>query len=181
MGVVGRPVCVFPPILPNLLSSYASYPCFSPYKTTLRTRSKGGNNVGKVVKGLVLFVCLVTFAVAPATAQVNTELSGTIEFMVWGNVRSNEIDQMVIDAFQAKYPNIKVELRNPGGNHKEQLLTSIAGGLAPDIAIVDFYDLPELIEAGLIFDVTAWAERDGIYDEIRAELHPAALGEMEYK
>lgn len=137
--------------------------------------------MGKAAKGLILFVCLVTFAVAPATAQVNTELSGTIEFMVWGNARSNEIDQMVIDAFQAKYPNIKVELRNPGGNHKEQLLTSIAGGLAPDIAIVDFYDLPELIEAGLIFDVTAWAERDGIYDEIRAELHPAVLGEMEYK
>jgi hypothetical protein len=38
--------------------------------------------VGKAAKGLILFVCLVTFAVAPATAQVNTELSGTIEFMV---------------------------------------------------------------------------------------------------
>ncbi len=36
-----------------------------------------------------------------------------------------------------------MELRNPGGNHKEQLLTLIASGLAPDIAIVDFYDLPK--------------------------------------
>src|SRR5690606_12687428 len=47
--------------------------------------------------------------------------------------------------------------------------------------IVDFYDFAAMAEADLVFDVTAWAERDGIYDEVRSVLHPAALAEMEYK
>ena len=133
------------------------------------------------IRVFLLLASALALGIAPAFAQINTELSGTIEFMVWGNAASNDIEQKVIDAFQAKYPNVKVELRNPGGNHQEQLLTSIAAGIPPDIAIVDFYDLAAMIEAGLVFDITAWAERDGVYDMIRSELHPAAIGEMEYK
>ena len=133
------------------------------------------------IKLIALLLSLLALGLSPASAQVNTSLSGTIEFMVWGNASSNNIEQMVIDAFQAKYPNVKVELRNPGGNHQEQLLTSIAAGIPPDIAIVDFYDFPAMVEAGLVFDVTGWAERDGVYDELRQQVHPAAIGEMEYK
>src|SRR5690606_21826147 len=33
---------------------------------------------------------------------------------------------------------------------------------------------------GLAQEITAWAERDGMLDHIRSELHPAALREMEY-
>lgn len=115
-----------------------------------------------------------------AAAESDSELSGTIEYMVWGSASSDAIEQMVIDAFQARHPGVTVELRSPGGNYMEQLLTSIAAGVPPDIAIVDFYDLPEMIEAGLAEDITAWAERDGIMEELRSELHPAALREMEY-
>lgn len=134
----------------------------------------------RVVRVAFIAFALMSLALTPALAQ-NAGLSGKITYMVWGNQASNDIEQRVIDAFLAHYPNVEVELLNPGGNHQEQLLTMIAAGTPPDIVIVDFYDFAAMAEADLVFDVTAWAERDGIYDEVRSVLHPAALAEMEYK
>jgi len=125
-----------------------------------------------------MLVLVVAIAGAANAMTMNTGVSGTVEYMVWGDAASDAIEQMVIDAFEAKYPNVDVVLRKPAGNYFEQLLTSIAAGTPPDIAIVDFYDLPNLIQAGLGQDVTAWAERDMVIAELESQLHPAAIDEM---
>ena len=129
-------------------------------------------------KTACVLVLVVALAGAAGAATLDTNVSGTIEYMVWGDANSDRIEQMVIDAFKAKYPNVDVVLRKPAGNYFDELLTSIAAGTPPDIAIVDFYDLPNLIHAGLGVDVTAWAERDGEWAELHDQLHPAAIGEM---
>ncbi len=127
---------------------------------------------------VLMLVLVVAIAGAANAMTMNTGVSGTVEYMVWGDAASDAIEQMVIDAFEAKYPNVDVVLRKPAGNYFEQLLTSIAAGTPPDIAIVDFYDLPNLIQAGLGQDVTAWAERDMVIAELESQLHPAAIDEM---
>lgn len=131
-----------------------------------------------------LAVALLVAALFSASALgmvQNTQISGEVEFAVWGNAASDDIHRQVIAAFEAIYPNIKVNLRNIAGNYQEQLLTTIAADVAPDIAIVDFYDAASFIEAGLAVDVTEWAERDGVVSALEAAYHPAALGELYYK
>lgn len=125
----------------------------------------------------VLLASLALSGLVGAT-DVNEELSGTIEFMVWGGADSDRIERRVIEAFEARYPNVKVELRNPSGAYFDQFLTSIIADTPPDIAILDYYDFPSAVLQGLVTDLTEWAERDGIIDELHREMHPAAIGEM---
>lgn len=135
----------------------------------------------RFVSALTVFVLAMALFSAAAFAQVmNTQIRGEIDFGVWGNASSDDIHRQVIAAFEARYPNIKVNLRNIAGNYQEQLLTSIVADVAPDIAIVDFYNLASFIEAELAVDVTAWAERDGVLSMLETEIHPAAVGELYY-
>jgi len=128
---------------------------------------------------VALAICAIAaFSGLAGAVTMNTGVQGTIEYMVWGDANSDRIERMVIDAFKAKYPGVEVVLRNTAGNYIDQLLTSIAAGTPPDIAIVDFYDLPNLIHAGLGTEVTAWAERDQVLSMLERELHPAATAEM---
>lgn len=129
---------------------------------------------------LTLIAVLASAAAGLQAAVAGPASKRTIEFSVWGDAASNSIEQMVIDAFHKRHPDIQVTLRNPSGNYFEQLLVSIAADVPPDIAIVDFYNLPSLVQQGLAFDVTQWAERDGIESALNREVHPAALAEMTF-
>ncbi len=113
-------------------------------------------------------------------ATPRTDLKGTIDFLVWGNADSDRIDKMVIEAFQKQYPNITVNLVNSTSNHMDKFLTLVAAGTPPDIVIIDAYDFPSVVNQGLAFDVTAWAQRDGVINYMKKELHPAAYEEMTY-
>ncbi len=125
----------------------------------------------------LLGASLVLWGSLAGVAAANEGLSGHIVYVNWSG---NEIDQMVIDAFQRKYPNVTVEMQNrsSGQQYHENLLVSIATNTAPDLALIDFYEFPSFVAQGLVLDVTEWAERDGMISYLQAELHPAVIGEM---
>lgn len=116
----------------------------------------------------------------PAANGSNTapKASGEVRYRTWGNQWSNDVEQKVIDAFHAKNPNIKVTLDNPGGNYYDKLLTEIAGGAAPDSALVDGYQIRGFINKGACIDLTDWMKRDGIKKE---DYFPAMFDEFLFK
>lgn len=60
----------------------------------------------------------------------------TVDFWVnWGGTFKDDYQKNVIDEFEKKHPHIKVNMTFVEGTDK--LLTSIAGGNPPDVAILD--------------------------------------------
>jgi multiple sugar transport system substrate-binding protein len=100
----------------------------------------------------------------------------TITFWHAYNEVSPENEMLVetlIPMFEAEHPNIKVEsLPVPYGEFRQKLLTSMAGGVAPNLIRADIIWVPELAELG------ALAPLDEImpdFDEYKAKVFPGPL------
>ena len=93
----------------------------------------------------------------------------TLSYADWGN---QEINQILIDAFMQKYPNITVELRTDisgsGGEFTGNLLNAQAAGILPDVFAID--NVPTGYYNGMLMDITEYwdndPETDLVYDNI---------------
>ena len=93
----------------------------------------------------------------------------TLSYADWGN---QELNQRMIDLFQAKYPNITVELRQDitgsGATFTGNLVTAAQAGLLPDVFATD--NVPTIINAGLTLDIAQYWDADEdaqlVYDNI---------------
>jgi multiple sugar transport system substrate-binding protein len=107
------------------------------------------------------------------TTTTKTTSAGTNEITLtyadWGN---QEINQILIDAFMEKYPNITVVLdeniEGSGAAFTGNLLTAMAAGLLPDVFAID--NVPTGYYNGMLLDVSEYwdndPETDLIYDNI---------------
>jgi len=100
----------------------------------------------------------------------------TISFWHAYNEVSPENEMLVntlIPMFEAEHPNVKVEsLPVPYDEFRQKLLTSMAGGVAPDLIRADIIWVPELAELG------ALAPLDEImpdFEEYKAKVFPGPL------
>ena len=91
-----------------------------------------------------------------------TSASGTVRYFTWGNAFSDGIVQKVIDAFHARQSKIKVEFTNSVADHFTKLTATLAGGDPPDTALVDGYDIRNLIKKGGAQDVSSRLSKDGV-------------------
>lgn len=106
-----------------------------------------------------------TQAPAAKPATTASSASGTVRYFTWGNAFSDGIEMKVIDAFHAKNDKIKIEFTNSKDNHYTKLTAAIAGGDPPDTALVDGYQMTNLIKKGGAKDLTQLISRDGIKKE----------------
>lgn len=102
-------------------------------------------------------------AAKPATTA--STAAGTVRYFTWGNAFSDGIEKKVIDAFQAKQDKVKIEFTNSQADHYTKLTAAIAGGDPPDTALVDGYQLRNLIKKGGAKELTSLMSRDGIKKE----------------
>jgi multiple sugar transport system substrate-binding protein len=92
-----------------------------------------------------------------------------LSYADWGN---QELNQKMIDLFEAKYPNINVELRHDitgaGSAFTGNLVTAAQAGLLPDVFVTD--NVPMIINAGLTLDIAEYWNEDEdatlVYDNI---------------
>jgi multiple sugar transport system substrate-binding protein len=98
----------------------------------------------------------------------------TISFWhAYNPVETEMMDGTVIPAFEAAYPDIKVESVNvPYDQFRRKLLTAIAGGTAPDLIRADIIWVPEFADMG------ALARLDEVmadFDEYKKAVFPGPL------
>ena len=106
--------------------------------------------------GLALTPRLHAFAQSAATpasaATPDPSLTGAVTFWATYNTVSPEykvLSEQVIPAFNARYPNVKVDAQAiPDSDMRQKLLTAVAGGEAPDIARMDIVQVPEFADLG---------------------------------
>lgn len=115
---------------------------------------------------LLLAGCL--FLCAPARAQVVTVRVGgagtvTIPDKNAADPRSRA-DRAVIDAFERKYPNIRLVNANglqiSGPASESNLLMSFAGGTAPDVVYVNFRSMENFIQQGFLSPLDPYLAKD---------------------
>ncbi len=99
----------------------------------------------------------------------------TIDFWVWGGDFQKQYKKVVIDEFEKKHPNIKVKIMNDEGT--EKLITYIAGGKAPDVAILDRFLVGSFAAKGSLEDLTPYAQTDKIS---ASDYYPGVWAEANY-
>ncbi len=103
----------------------------------------------------------------PIDPIVNQKIELT--YADWGN---QEFNQRMIDSFMAKYPDIRVTLRQDiagsGAEFTGNLVTAAQAGLLPDVFATD--NVPTVINAGLTYDIAdlwdADPDTDLVYDNV---------------
>jgi multiple sugar transport system substrate-binding protein len=93
----------------------------------------------------------------------------TLSYADWGN---QALNARLIELFEARYPNITVELRQDivgsGATFTGNLITAAQAGLLPDVFATD--NVPTVIKAGLTLDVAPYWNNDPdaelVYDNI---------------
>lgn len=114
-----------------------------------------------------------------ATFNINSELSGknaegnvnknsgpvTISFWYsWVGGFQDEFYDTVVKPFEEANPDIKVQMtfieNSDNSQGSDKLLTAIAGGKAPDVAMIDRFIVGEWAAMGSIEDISAYAIRE---------------------
>lgn len=107
---------------------------------------------------------------AGASEKKDEDKPVTITYAFWGNPEAIGVEAEIIAAFEAKYPNIKVEpVVSAYGDYHTKLLTMIAGGSTPDVMRISTQYLPDLAASGGLSDINNLAQKYafdmGIYYE----------------
>jgi len=96
----------------------------------------------------------------PAVAQDGP--SGKITYAIWGDPAELSNQIALVEAFEAKYPDVDVEVTvSDWDAYWTALQTSIAGGDAPDVFAMDGPLFPDYQSRGVLLDLAPFIERDG--------------------
>ncbi|MFD2611183.1 ABC transporter substrate-binding protein [Paenibacillus gansuensis] len=107
----------------------------------------------------------------------------TINFWFpWSGDFQKDFKKFVVEPFEASHPNIKVKMtfvENSGNTQaSDKLLTAVAGGKAPDVALFDRFMVGSWAEKGSLEDLTDLIAKDGVKPE---DYYPSVWKEVNYK
>lgn len=97
-----------------------------------------------------------------------------ITFMGWGSPQEVEVFQTMIDQYEEKYPDVKVNyIVSPADDFSTKLQTMVAAGQTPDV----FYMIPDYliqyVHNGLLADMSGFVADNDLFEE--SNIWPAAL------
>jgi multiple sugar transport system substrate-binding protein len=85
----------------------------------------------------------------------------TIKVMTFFAVDTPEVEQGIVDAFEAAYPNIKIDFELlPFSDYFTKLKTVIAGGAAPDVVAMNYENLQQFAALGALAELDSFIEAE---------------------
>lgn len=110
----------------------------------------------KVLSVLMVALMLLSLFSVSAVAEETTD----IRIMWWGDTARHEKYNKIIDAFEAEYPNIKVErLTATWNDYWSKLPTMVAGGDAPDVIGMHAQFVSDYANRGALMDLSPLVEQ----------------------
>ena len=85
----------------------------------------------------------------------------TLRVALWAGGYELEIEQEVVERYEALRPGTRVLLESAPNGYEERLLTSIAAGRPPDVYLLDSPDIPTFVDRGLAVDFAPYQEALG--------------------
>lgn len=133
---------------------------------------------------LVCFLVMLLLVTACSTKGGSSDQAGEgiTTVTMWHGLTSIDLDNMnkVVKAFEEKNPTIKMNLvyteSNEGSDQK--LLTAVAGGNPPDVALFDRFKVGTWAAQGSLTDLSSMAAESGIRKEM---YYPFAWEESSYQ
>jgi len=80
---------------------------------------------------------------------------------LWAGGHELEIEQQVVERYEALRPGTRVLLESAPNGYEERLLTSIAAGRPPDVYLLDSPDIPTFVDRGLAVDLAPFRDALG--------------------
>ncbi|MBE3583797.1 MAG: sugar ABC transporter substrate-binding protein [Limnochordaceae bacterium] len=104
---------------------------------------------------------LLTLALALGIAVSSAQAAVTIQFTFWGSADYQAAMNTLIAQFEKENPGINVEPIVIPSKYYDKLMTMIAGGTAPDVAMLAFDRVPEYVDAGAIQPIDPFVQASG--------------------
>lgn len=113
---------------------------------------------------LLLTIALVFVAACSDNNTGGTEEQVEIRYAFWGIPEEVEVQEKIVEAFEAEHPHIKVQLDHisAAGEFGASILTQIAGGNAPDVFYAGEVQIDPYVQRDVLLDLMPYAEEDGI-------------------
>ena len=128
-------------------------------------------------------LCAMLCAIALASTSALAQQALTFWYHV-DNPENTKLMDELVKTFEARNPGIKVSAENvPWNSYFEKLFIAIAGGKAPDVALVRLALQPQLLEMGALEPITqrldAWPGKADLANNL-LEINKAADGQDYY-
>jgi multiple sugar transport system permease protein len=86
--------------------------------------------------------------------------SVTLRLVDWAGTDEIQIDQQTVDAFEKRFPNIKVLYEpNPGHQYEEKILTGLAADEPPDVFLLDSKLIPTFTNKKILLDLNQYVDQ----------------------
>ncbi len=114
----------------------------------------------------LLAACLLMLAqpMPPMPARPPAEAAaGEISFWIFGDAEEQRVYQTLVEAYARANPAVTVRLAaTPGqGDFMSKLSAAFAAGTPPDVFLINYRRVGQLLNKGLIEPAEDWLERDG--------------------
>jgi multiple sugar transport system permease protein len=125
---------------------------------------------------LLKIICFLSVAINPLNAE---NYKNVTTLTVWG-MWDTEGDRAVIEAFERKFPNVKVNLvRIAGGMDPQKLMTAIAGNKPPDAIQQDRFSIGEWASRDAFLPLDDFIKRDNL--KVEEMFYSACIKEATYE
>lgn len=117
----------------------------------------------KKIIGLVFLILL--FLVFLLSKNSVDDKRVVIKFSSWGSQSEISFLLPLIEEFEQKNPDIKIEFVHIPQNYFQKLHLLYASNLAPDVVFINNYYLPKYVKANLLEDLTPYIKRDEFFQK----------------
>jgi multiple sugar transport system substrate-binding protein len=125
----------------------------------------------RLTVSLLLLICLAM----GACQKDGVSTQKTIRFTSWGSPASNKIYQAVVDEFEAKHPQIKVDfMMLPWSQYHRKILTMLAAGSKLDVMRLANSYFPQFVEKDVLLSLNKYVQLDGKEIDLD-DFYPMAL------
>ncbi len=147
--------------------------------TTPRSSSPSASPPHRLIAGCLLLAALTALCAGCTLERViEVEDTVTIRFSIWGTPQQVLTEQEVVAAFERDNPGINVEIVHVPTRYTDKIMTMMAGGLAPDVMMVEITPYPQFAAKSALLDLTDLVERDGLD---LTDFYPLALKAFSYE
>ncbi len=140
------------------------------HKTTPRNPVSGRRRRPGLRGGLVAVGLVAVFM--PSLGCTGLDGPDPLRVALWAGGSELQVEQQVVDLYQARNPGVRVVLESTPNGYEERLLASIAAQRPPDVFLLDGPDVPTFVERGLAMDLSPYTDALGFDD---ARVFPEVL------
>ncbi len=124
------------------------------------------------MKKTLIFLCLIIFCVFIFSGCRPKDNRIVLQYASWGSKSEIDILKPLLNDFEGKNPNIKIDFMHIPQNYFQKIHLLFASNTAPDIIFVNNLNLPVYANAGVLEDLSAYQSE---------KFYPQALKALSWK